>query len=262
MSKKRNSDTLFELITRQKAKDGGADDGAPHEGAPGEIPPTETPEEAAAHETPDVEPEVEAPSPANVAPRAEGVTARFTEVSVPFAVKVIVVTALVILAFLVGRWSVSSNESEVKPTPSGEANRPGANIEPGPGPGPVGPPDRPTMTREAGKYYVVIHATSGASDAEEQEAEQIAVFCSRRGYPANVEYWIDNFDQHFYAVWSYEPFDSKVSVEAEAFEGEARRLGAAYYRQQAVDAGRSPENITQEFDPWYVRATPELLDRS
>jgi hypothetical protein len=37
-------------------------------------------------------------------------------------------------------------------------------------------------------------------------------------------------------------------------------LGTAYYRQQAVEAGRPPENVDREFDPWYVRATPELLD--
>ena len=272
MSKKRDSDTLFELITRQKAKPSGPADDAPTEGAPTEGAPTEgAPDEvehaeAEAVEAPEAEAApaaVEAPPAVEPQPQPAGATPRFGETSVPFSVKVIVVTALVIFAFLLGRYTARKGQSD-EPAPAPQPNHSAAPVEPGPGPEP-GPggndqPGQPTMTRQAGKVYLVLHATSGGGEADEQEANQIAVFCAMQGYPANVEYWIDNYDQHFYAVWSYDAFDSKTSPQAVAFKREARALGTKYYRQQAVEAGRSPDNITREFDPWYVLATPELLD--
>ena len=258
MSKKRDSDTLFELITRQKAKPNGSADGAPPEdgqvGAPAEDAADQEAAPAAVEVPPAVEPQ----------PQTEGATPRFGETSVPFSVKVIVITALVIFAFLLGRYTARKGQSDGEPDPAPQPNHTAAPVEPGPGPGP-GPggndqPGQPTMTRQAGKVYLVLHATSGGGEADEQEANQIAAFCAMQGYPANVEYWIDNYDQHFYAVWSYDAFDSKTSAQAVAFKREARSLGTKYYRQQAIDAGRPPESITQEFDPWYVLATPELLD--
>ena len=112
MSKKRDSDTLFELITRQKAKPNGSADGAPPEdgqvGAPAEDAADQEAAPAAVEVPPAVEPQ----------PQTEGATPRFGETSVPFSVKVIVITALVIFAFLLGRYTARKGQSDGEPDPA------------------------------------------------------------------------------------------------------------------------------------------------
>lgn len=300
MGKKRDSDTLFELITQQKAREAEnlatptwmderdkAAAESPPEQAEAEAPTEEvaeaveeeSPAEAVVEEAapavvaePEPEPEPaaeveEEPEPAEEAPPsfdetpepplvATGVqpaptpSVRNVEPSLPRIIKIVAVAVLLLVAFLAGRWSVTSPSGPAEEPTGVEANT-GGQLQP---PGEQANQTDGSPARTIGKEYLAIGYSESDTDADHLAAVAVRNFFEEQGHRAEVIPWRTSEGKTYFAVWLMKPFDSRTSSAAKQYELDITELCVRY--TQTRDASQ-PGGASLVLRPWFVRATED-----
>ncbi|HDZ22345.1 hypothetical protein LCGC14_0203930 [marine sediment metagenome] len=286
MGKKKDITTLFELITRQRDKldkpkdpdkfvvpgwmDGdetarrGVSEDARDKAAGPQTP--SAPETAEADESPDESPEpskadLPKPAPTHI-PATRPAHREFTDVDepaaalsdqqgIPFAFKVAGGILVVMLAFFIGRSTVSVGPGTPKPT----ANQPNQNIHQ------AAPPTNTSISgpiaRIPGKHYLVIESLRGHSDADYREAEQIVDFCDHHGHPAEVTEFELTDGGRCWGIWSLKPFDNPNSSRARAYAKAIEELGQKYFKLHRTYRFQQRTHPGGEFQPLFLTHHPE-----
>ena len=245
MAKKKNSASLFEIISRSQAKCPESDMSVPRW-----ISGPEQPEQPAAPEDrPRVEPNSPAPAMRKVDKAAELMFAVFEgrlKVSLNYLTCMLVVAGLVlalVAAFVLGRATAPASPPVEKPGK--------ATAGTGQGKATVRSARRPVTRmpqRISGKYYLVIESLKGKSPDDLAEAKRIAEFCKQNGEPAEPASMGTR-----YIVWSLTAFDSPRS---EAAIRHARfiqdNLGKEYFNPAKNRHYKFLQMKDGKFDPYYL----------
>ena len=149
---------------------------------------------------------------------------------------------LVVLAFMLGRSSVSR---PVADEPPGAGARAGLAV----GKSPHRRPRAGRPARISGKHYLVIQQFGGRSPGEKADAEAVVAYCEAvRGDLATV---MDDGKQ--YLVLSGKPFDSNRSAEALEYAADVHALGRRYKADENSKYDFNQMDRQGRLDPWFEK---------
>jgi len=267
--KKKDSIALIEVITRAREKRGKLDMTIPQwmgrQSAPGE-PPAPGEELPEADESAEVVEGAEPPAvPATPtapleAPLGRPIPPRLT-LSVSYLTAAVALLVAVVLlggAFLLGRATAPKGAAveAASVEPSGESAGGGQaprTSDSGGGTttgGQTTPADtEPHLSRQVGKYYLVIQTMlESTEDQQRAAAREIVSFLASRGVEADIWPFGKNL-----IVWSAKPFDSPTSEAAKQYALQIEKLGQEYRRQGGPYDFRQRSG-SGPLKPMYVRA--------
>ena len=153
-------------------------------------------------------------------------------VSVPFsqfapfvglAVTVVLMIAVFIVGFIAGRLTAPRPRAPQEQRSVVVANGAPAQAQLDAG--------LPTGTRVEGMHYLIIQELEGSSPEDLREAWDIRNFCEEYAHPADVRQYTKPSGREVYIVLSFQPFESPVGDEAEAFVEGVEQLGRTYEEQ-------------------------------
>ena len=224
MAKKKKSVALFEVVARGGDEDRDTGVGVP-EWMQGETATAQQPAPPAGSAgkkairlttSPAAATAAQVPGGVHAAPAVEPVVSTAggrLKLSLNYVTCTVVVLAaglLLVLAFVLGRASVRTADSDGPAVAGLAGGAGGATRSPG---------------RVAGKHYLVIQEIAGTSDVMKKDALDIVRYCKRHGKQASV---VRSPDGKSYWVWSRKGFGSDKSPEALAYAKEISGLGRQY----------------------------------
>ena len=152
-------------------------------------------------------------------------------VSVPFsqfapfvglAVTVVLMIAVFIVGFIAGRFTAPRPRAPQEQRLVVVDGRPAeAQLDGG----------LPTGTRVEGMHYLIIQELAGSGPEDLREAWDIRNFCEEYDYPADVRTYTRPSGREVYIVLSFQPFESAVGDDADAFVEKVEQLGRTYEEQ-------------------------------
>ncbi len=220
MSKKRNTTSLFEVISKSRQTRSEAGLGVPawmgHPSEPAEVLHPQPVEGAAP---------VADPTISTVDGR---VTLSLNYVSLLVAGLAVLLGLL--LAFCLGRWSASPGNPEAAPK-LGAA------------------PSIQRTERVPGKYYLIIQGLQGMTDDHRTDADDIQRFLEQEGVASDVAIWPGDPKQ--YVVWSSMGLDSEIDDEAFAYVRKVEALGRKYKSQGGIYDFKQVRDQNGQISPWF-----------
>lgn len=134
-------------------------------------------------------------------------------------VAMLAIVLLLVVAFVLGRMSVTSGQRPRKPaSPARTLRKAEASKTKAETSGTAKPKD-------AVKYCLVIQVMGGRTEQLLADAKAIIKYCETAGYPARLA---ENDARDDYFVWSAEAYDSPTSNKAKTYVAEIHALGQRY----------------------------------